>query len=316
MESLSGLTEGYLSVPIRANSGRPGGLSVVIVTYNSSPVLPGLLDSLAAGLEGIADHDVIVVDNASQDGSDELAQAHPVGAKVIRMGRNAGYSAGINAATSTIEPTRDVLVLNPDIRLHPGSVALLLRRLSDRSVGIVVPQILNEDGTIAKSIRREPSIATVWSDALLGGNRAARMGVGEMVDDPAFYKTGGNIEWATGAILLISSEARRRIGEWDESFFLYSEEVDYLRRARMAGLAVLYAPEARAVHIGGECATNAFLTALSTTNRIRYYRRLHGPVASAFFRLGVIVNETIRVPLGPQHRTALRAALVGQSNLA
>ncbi|MBP1862316.1 glycosyltransferase [Rhizobium herbae] len=279
------------------------------VAYNSASVLSGLLDSLRAGLEGIEHYEVIVVDNDSHDHSVDLALAHPIGARVIRTGRNGGYSAGINAATATIAPSADVLVLNPDIRLLPGSIRNLYAGLSSSSVGVVVPQVRGENGAVSKSIRREPSIMTAWTEALLGGTLAARMGLGEIVHNPALYKDGGPIEWATGAILLISAEARQMIGDWDESFFLYSEEVDYLQRVRAAGLEVLYAPKSQAVHIGGDYHSSDFLTALMTANRIEYHRRHHGALASALFRSGIIVGEAMRLAIGSGRRSALGAAL-------
>ncbi|WP_050980224.1 glycosyltransferase [Sinorhizobium sojae] len=282
---------------------------MIIVTYNSAEVLPGLLDSLLTGLKGVAGHEVIVVDNDSTDDSVELARTHPIGARIIEMGRNAGYAAGINAATATVMPATDVLVLNPDIRLHPGAAGRLSELLKDESVGVVAPQILGENGKVCHSLRREPSIRTVWSDALIGTKLAARIGLGEIVADPVLYEQGGPIEWATGAILAISARARLTVGDWDESFFLYSEEVDYLERVRRSGLSVLYDTNARAVHIGGAYHDNPHLSALMTANRIRYYRRHHGPTATMLFRLGIIVGETMRIMLGPGHRAALRAAL-------
>lgn len=284
-------------------------LAIVAVTYNSASVLPGLLDSLSAGLEGIEQYEVIIVDNDSHDQSVDLAIAHPIGATVIRTGRNGGYSAGINAATATIDVSADLLVLNPDIRLQPGSISRLYAGLSRSSIGVAVPQVRGEDGAVAKSIRREPSIATAWSDALLGGMLAARMGLGEMVDRDVLYRDGGRIEWATGAILLITASARAAIGDWDESFFLYSEEVDYLQRARAADLDVFYVPSSQAVHIGGDYQSSDFLTALMTTNRIKYYRRHHGALASALFRSGIVAGEAIRLAIGLGHRAALSAAL-------
>lgn len=284
-------------------------LAIVTVAYNSASVLSGLLDSLRAGLEGIAHYEVIVVDNDSHDHSVDLALAHPIGARVIRTGRNGGYSAGINAATATIGSSVDLLVLNPDIRLLPGSIARLYAGLSKSSVGVAVPQVRGEDGAVSKSIRREPSIMTAWSEALLGGTLAARMGLGEIVHDPALYKDGGAIEWATGAILLVSAQARQAIGDWDESFFLYSEEVDYLQRVRAAGLDVLYVPTSQAIHIGGDYHSSDFLTALMTANRIKYHRRHHGALASAIFRSGIVAGEVMRLAIGSGHRSALSAAL-------
>ncbi|WP_341486483.1 hypothetical protein [Pararhizobium sp. A13] len=119
--------------------------------------------------------------------------------------------------------------------------------------------------------------------------------------------TRGQIEWATGAILLVSATAREAVGDWVESFFLYSEEVDYLRRVRTAGLEVLYVPEALAIHIGGDYHSSPFLTALMTANRIKYHRRHHNTGVSALFRPDIIVGEDLAAGLG--HRSAFRAAL-------
>ena len=305
---MDGLPESS-SVLARDGTGNTGGVAVVVVTYNSARVLPGLLDSLPDGLAGVTRHEIIIVDNDSHDASVEIALAHPTRPRVIRMGRNAGYAAGINAATATIGPDVDVLILNPDVRVLPGSVRLLCRKLREPSVGIVVPQILHEDGSIALSLRREPSMKTAWSDALLGSTLAARIGTGEIVDDPALYERGGVVEWATGAALIVAARTRRIVGDWDESFFLYSEEVDYLERVRQSGLSINYLAQARFVHIGGEYHDNPFLSALMTKNRIRYYRRHHGRLSTALFRLSIIVGETMRFTLGPGHRAALKAAL-------
>jgi N-acetylglucosaminyl-diphospho-decaprenol L-rhamnosyltransferase len=291
------------------------GLSIVIVTYNSASVLPGLLDSLPAGLKGVKHFETIVVDNDSADNSVDTALAHAIRPRVIRMGRNVGYAAGINAGAATVPPDADLLILNPDVRLLPGAGSLLVDRLTDASVGVAVPRILAEDGTTRWSLRREPSIITAWTDAILGGSFAARIGTGEMIGDPDIYARDGLIEWATGAIVAVAARARGVVGDWDESFFLYMEEVDYLRRVRECGLSVAYVPQAQAIHIEGAYYENARLSALLSANRIRYHRRYHGPLSTAVFRLGVIMGEGMRAVRGPPrhrpgHRAALRAALV------
>ncbi len=286
------------------------GVSIIIVTYNSASVLPGLLDSLPAGLEGIKQFETIVVDNDSVDNSVDIALAHSIRPKIIRMGRNAGYAAAINAAAATVRPDADLLILNPDVRLLPGAASLLVDRLADSSVGVAVPRIVGEDGTTRLSLRREPSLMTAWTDAMLGGRLAASIGTGEIIDDPAIYDQRGLIEWATGAILAVAARARGAVGDWDESFFLYMEEVEYLRRVRECGFSVAYVPQAKAVHLEGDYSENPRLSALLCANRIRYHRRYHGPLSTAVFRLSIIVGEGIRAVRGPPgHRAAVRAAL-------
>jgi len=260
-------------------------------------------------MEGIENYEVVMADNSSSDDSIAVALDHPIGPRVLAIARNGGYAAGVNAASATVDDDADILVLNPDIRLRRGSVRRMRAALCNPSVGIVVPQMLHEDGTIAKSIRREPSLLSAWSEALIGGRLATRLGLGEMVDDQALYHVGGSIEWATGAAMLIAAPARRRLGDWDESFFLYSEEVDYFRRLRNAGFRAVYVPDAQVVHIGGDYQRSAFLSALLTTNRIGYFARHHSVAVSFIFRLGIALGELIRSPASSVHRASLKAAL-------
>ncbi|MCO6049126.1 glycosyltransferase family 2 protein [Mesorhizobium sp. RP14(2022)] len=292
-------------------AAQPAPLAVIIVTYNSGEVLPGLLDSLPLGINGVENVRVIVADNDSRDASPELAAFHFTKPELVRMGRNAGYATAINAAAELAGPESDLLVLNPDIRLMPGCARLLREALGDEGVGVTVPRIMHGDGTLAPSLRREPSILTAWSEALIGGKLARRLGVGEVIADSRLYQRRAAVKWATGAALMISAEARARVGDWDESFFLYSEEVDFMRRVRQSGLRIDFIPSAQATHIGGEAKTNPFLSSMLTANRIRDYGRRHGRFATEFFRLGVALGAALRAPLGRVHRASLRAALTG-----
>ncbi|MDK1374009.1 MULTISPECIES: glycosyltransferase family 2 protein [unclassified Sinorhizobium] len=293
------------------HEGRPAAtVSVVIVTYNSASVLPSLLDSLPEGLAGIERFEVIVVDNDSRDGSAELAEAHPLGPSVRRMGRNAGYAAAINVAAATVYQDSHILILNPDLRLCPGAVAPLVERAAMPSVGIAVPRNYGQDGKTDPTQRREPSILTAWAEAILGGKLAARLGWGEVISEPTRYECAGPVEWATGAALLVSARARRAVGGWDESFFLYSEEVDYQRRVRKAGFEIVYEPRSQVIHAGGESGTDPRLFALMTANKIRYYQRHHGPLQTALFRLAIAVGEAARSCRGSIHRAGLRSAVM------
>lgn len=284
-------------------------LAVVAVSYNSADQLPGMLDSLVQGLEGLDGCEVIIADNASADNSIAVARAHALSPTIVAMGRNAGYSAGINAAADIIAPDTDMLILNPDVRLLPGAARRLQERLQLPEVGAAVPRILHTDGTLALSLRREPSLLTVWSDAIVGSSLAARLGVGEIVGDTREYETGGAVEWATGAAIAVAARARSRVGRWDETFFLYSEEVDFMRRVRDDGLRVEMVPESQAIHIGGEYHRNRRLSYLMTANRIRYYRRYNGALPATLFRLAVLCGSAARCVLGPGHRAAFAAAL-------
>lgn len=304
-----------MAVPTQPNSTSPQGrsarpLAVVVVTYNSADTLGGLLDTMAIGLEGIEQWEIVVADNASSDRSSELAEGHPIGARVVRTGRNGGYSAGINAAIATVRDDADVLILNSDIRLSRGSVRRLVEPFGSNTVAVAVPRILHEDGSLYLSLRREPSVITAWADALLGSKLGSGLDLGECVCAPRHYDAPGAVDWASGAALAVSAEARAAIGSWDESFFLYSEEVDYQRRARRAGFTIAYVPQAEIVHFGGDYNANPRLYSILTTNRILDYARHHGAVATALFRLAVLTGEALRSLGGSTvHQAGVKAAM-------
>ncbi|MET3899000.1 N-acetylglucosaminyl-diphospho-decaprenol L-rhamnosyltransferase [Devosia sp. UYZn731] len=296
------------NIATRREHARP--LAVIVVTYNSADTLDGLLDTLAEGLRGIDDTEVVIADNASADGSVLKAQAHPIGARVVHTGWNGGYSVGINAALATIGEDADVLILNPDIRLSSGAAARLVAVLRQHNVGIAVPRILHEDGGLFHSLRREPSLQTAWADALLGTRLGSGIDRGECVCNSAQYAVPAVVDWASGAALAVSAEARARVGEWDETFFLYSEEVDYQRRIRMAGYRIAYVPQAEVVHIGGDYSRNERLYAILTANRIRDYARHHGTISTALFRAAVFSGEVLRSLRGSTvHRAGAAAAV-------
>jgi N-acetylglucosaminyl-diphospho-decaprenol L-rhamnosyltransferase len=284
-------------------------VAIVVVTYNSAEVLSEFLDSLPAGLAGIEKARIFVADNASTDASVDIALGHPARPSVIAMGRNAGYAAAINAAAAFADPNDILIVFNPDMRLMPGSIRKLVDGLIRTDAGVAVPRLLWPDGSLCHSIRREPSNISAFAEALLGGNLAARLDLAEEVRDPKLYETGGPIDWASGAAVAVSPEVRARVGDWDESYFLYSEEVDYLRKVRDAGFKVIYVPESVMIHVGGDYHSNPRLSALMAANRIRYFERHHGAFAALFYRFAICLSAAIRASTGRAARAMFWASL-------
>jgi GT2 family glycosyltransferase len=284
---------------------------LAVVTYNSAGVLPGLLDGLQAACEGVA-WELVVADNASGDGSLDLVNRRAPGARTVPMGRNAGYAAGVNAAAAVPGEWRALLVLNPDVRLEPGAVARLLAALDLPGTGIAVPRLSGEDGRVAPTLRRGPTLLRAAGEALLGGTRAGRVpALGELVVDPASYDRPGTFDWASGAAMCVSRDCLEATGAWDETFLLYSEETEFALRARDAGFALRYEPSARGVHLGGEAHVSPGLWSLLTTNRVRLYARRHGPIATALFWAAVTAGEGLRALGGRRaSRVALAALLL------
>jgi N-acetylglucosaminyl-diphospho-decaprenol L-rhamnosyltransferase len=291
-------------------------VAIVVVTYNSAPLLPRLLSSLEAATEGLASYELIVVDNASDDDSLGVARTLAPDATLVDLGANLGYAAGFNAGCAAARPYDAVLVANPDMCLHPGSVTRLAAELSDARVGIAVPRVESETGDLVRSLRREPTVGRAFGEAVLGGRIAGHIpALGEVVQARRTYDQPGPADWACGAAMLISKDCLANVGAWDESFFLYSEETDFALRARDAGYSLQYVPDALVEHKGGDAHVSPHLWTILTRNRVTLFARRHGRVRSSLFRAGVTLNELLRSATGSStHRAALRALLSSDEN--
>jgi GT2 family glycosyltransferase len=294
---------------------RTEAVAVVVVTYHSEPLLADLVASFGAGLAGLRWH-LTVADNDSRDGTVTALRRLAPAATVVEMGGNRGYAAGINAAVAAAPPHTAVLVLNPDVRLGPGCVPELLRALRQPGTGIAVPRLVDGEGTLIPTMRREPSLLRIVGDALLGAGRAGRYAaLGEVVTDQRRYTAPATTDWAEGSTLLISRDCWQACAPWDESFFLYSEETDFALRARDAGFATRFVPTARAVHLEGDSRRSPGLWTLLTVNRVRLYRRRHGPVATAAFWAALVLRELSRAVIGRRPSQAAVRALVNPRRL-
>ncbi|MBT8160338.1 MULTISPECIES: WecB/TagA/CpsF family glycosyltransferase [Arthrobacter] len=287
--------------------GQPADVAVLVVTYNNAQDVDLLIESLRAEA---ADQwlRVIVADNGSSDGTLEALARH---GDVISFatGGNLGYSGGINAAQQHCGDVNYLLVANPDLVIERGSVAALIRRQRNSKAGIVVPALLDEDGSIYPSLRREPSLTRAWADAVLGSHLPGRPAwLSEIDYDRESYQHAHPVEWATGAAMLIEAHLAEEIGPWDERFFLYSEETDLFRRARKAGARDWFEPAARMRHRRGGSGSSSALTALMAVNRVRYAEKHHRPASAAGFRGAAVLSEALR-SYQHDHRPALRALL-------
>lgn len=284
-------------------------VTVIVVTYNSADVIPGFIEGLRRSTADL-DWRLVVVDNASGDGSAEIAQRLAPEAVVLRQPDNSGYAAGINAGLRESSPG-PVLLLNPDITLQAEALNSLLEALKHSGAGIVVPQLRDSSGRLLYSLRREPSIRRVLGEAILGGDRAGRYDAwGEVVTVPERYASVGTADWATGACMLVSPECVHAVGSWDERYFLYSEETDFVLRARDAGFVLRYEPAAIAEHVGGEAHTSPRLFALLTVNRWRLYRERHSAIAASAFWAALVLDALPRALLGRRTSRASLAALL------
>ena len=281
-------------------------VAVIVVTFNSAAYVDRLLDSLDSALRHLRAR-VVIVDNHSADDTVARVRSHEH-PEIVEQPNNLGYAAAINVGLERTHEAPAVLVLNPDLTLDASTIGRLLAASRDRDVGVVVPQMRTPDGAIFRSLRREPSVGRAFGPAVMGGRVAGRFPrLSETVADDASYLERRDVDWATGAAMLVTRECADATGLWDESFFLYSEETDFAERARRAGFRILYEPSAMVTHIGGEGTTSPRLRAMMALNSIRYFRRRHGPLSSTAFYAAVLWNEVTRAVLG--NKAARTAAL-------
>jgi exopolysaccharide biosynthesis WecB/TagA/CpsF family protein len=274
------------------DADEPAEVTVLIVTHNSAAMLPDLLADLRRE-SGPLRLRAVVVDNASTDGTlDAIADQRDV---ITVAAPNLGYAGGINAGMQHARESRAVLVLNPDLRIEDGTLLALWRRLWQPGVGVAVPRILDDDGATSASLRFEPGLLRGIGDALLGRRLPGRpTWLTEMDYNEESYQHPHPVEWATGACLMIRRDVADQVGAWDERYFLYSEEIDYLQRVRTTGRSVWYEPTAQVRHSGGGSGTSPELAALLAVNRVRYAAAHHGQAYAAGTRVVAATAELLR----------------------
>jgi GT2 family glycosyltransferase len=224
--------------------------AVVIVNYNAGP----LLINAARAAQRAGASEIVVVDNASTDGSVEALLAADIGPvlAVIRNAANLGFAAGCNiGATASKAPL--VLFLNPDCSLEPTALHKMATALmADDHIGMVGPLLLNPDSTEQRGGRRR--IPTPLS-GFTHGFGLSRMAPA-LFDD--FNQTGDAlpagptpVEAISGSCMMVRRTAAAAVGPWDEGYFLHGEDLDYCLRFSRAGFAIIFVPDAIATHVRG-----------------------------------------------------------------
>jgi N-acetylglucosaminyl-diphospho-decaprenol L-rhamnosyltransferase len=229
---------------------RPSDLAVVVVNYNAGEHLLNCLSSLfTAG--GDATLEVVVVDNASADGSVERAEGEHSTVRFIRNPDNRGFSAGVNqGVAATTAPF--VFLLNPDAEITSGTVSGLVKIAEDRPrVAAVGPLIRNPDDTVYSSGRKFPTIMEGLGHAFFEPfwpnnpfSRSYKLAEWDRSNER-------EVDWVSMACMLLRRSALQDVGLLDEHFFLYAEELDLCTRLKAAGWKVLFTPEVEVVHEGG-----------------------------------------------------------------
>ena len=245
-------------------------VGVVVINHNVGPALVDCLRSVV-GQAG----DLVLIDNASVDGSTDAAAAAFPAIRVIRNERNTGFSAAANQGVRTVEGD-PVVLLNPDATAAPGSVAALAAALAANPRAAVVGGLVrNPDGTVQPTKRAFPSLWHATLHGLVGVVWPNNPGTRAYTLADAAFDAPRRVDWVAMTAVAIRREAFDDIGGFDERFFFFVEDVDLCRRLADAGWEVWFEPRAEFVHIWGGSWTQRPLRflALHQLNLYRYFRK-------------------------------------------
>lgn len=250
-------------------------LSIIVVTYNSRRHVRDCLESIQRASEGI-DHEVIVVDNASQDGTPDIIRNEFPKASLIANPENLGFAPGNNQGI-TQSQGRYILLLNPDTLVLPKTLATLLNEMKHSpETGLLGCRLLDVDRRLQQSFGFEVSF---W-------NEVVRKIFFNLYENHRFPPVGWvlrslhsrkrEVDWVKGACMLSRRQALLDAKLMDETFFMYLEDADLCHRIRQLGWQVRYTPEAEVIHFGGgSVRSNAERSALEYRRSQLHYFKKH-----------------------------------------
>jgi len=249
-------------------------LSIVIVSYNAKQHLVACLASLQSHPLA-ASHEIIVVDNASADGSADAAAGFK-GVRVVRLEKNVGFAAGNNAGIRVSSGT-NLLLLNNDTTVPANAIDGMLDRLRrEPDVAVIGPRLIDGQGRAELSFGPMITPLNEW--------RQSRLIRGLADNDPAVVsqveamtRVEQRPDWVTGACLLVRRTDAEAVGLLDERFFMYTEDVDFCASIRARGRQVLFVPSIEVVHLRGRSAATAFSATRHAYERshLAFYSKHH-----------------------------------------
>ena len=216
-------------------------VSVIIVTYRSEKHIKPLLDSLKKG-QGNLKLETIIVDNYGQDDTLKIAKTHPLQPLTFQSVTNQGFSRGVNQALKHAHG-RYIFLLNPDCRLVGNCLPTLIEFADKKPcLGAIAPHLVFPDGKSQPSVMNLPSIWGAFREYFLGIQGAFNKYLPQSIS---------RVEVAVMAALLIPQKVIKEIGNLDERFFLYYEDIEFCRRLKKNKLPIYYLPRVKIKHVHG-----------------------------------------------------------------
>ncbi len=274
-------------------------LSVILVNWNAGSRLLSTLAALDQALAAIPESEVVLIDNASSDGSARTAAQQFPQVKVVYNPTNLGFGAANNIGFTRAQG-RYILLVNPDLRMEAAALEAMLDFMEAHpQAGICGPRILESDGaTISPWCgRHAPRPRDVFFEysflyRLFPHNRFfARYVMGDWD-----HASDREVEALTGACMLVRREVITQTGGFDEQFFMYGEDLDWCRRIRLARWQIWFVAEAEVIHIGGHSTqqTSDHGARWGMESHLRYFRKWGNSVEVFKLRLALSVGCAIR----------------------
>ena len=250
-------------------------LAIIIVSYNTRADLEACLACLADH-PPVTPHEIVVVDNASSDGSPAAARARWPNITVLDAGDNLGFARATNLGIRA-SASRLLLLLNSDTLPPPGAIDRLVEILLPRAdVAVVGPRLVDGHGALELSFGSMISpFAELWQKCLVRGHARALPLLAPLAERRA--RTERLVDWVSGACLLVRRADADAAGLLDERFFLYGEDVDFCAAVRGLGRHVLFTPAVEVVHHRGRSGRSAPASATAAYRRsqLAFYRKHH-----------------------------------------
>jgi N-acetylglucosaminyl-diphospho-decaprenol L-rhamnosyltransferase len=276
-------------------------LSIIIVNWNVATLLAACLDSILAGPVTVGETptgnkisvEIIVVDSGSTDGSVAMLRERYPQVTVLAQPENVAFTRGNNIGLRAARG-HYLLLLNPDTEVIDDALPQILTYLkTNPDVGIVGPHTLNSDGTTQSTRRRFPTMMTAFFESTWLQRFAPKS-----LLDAYYYRdkpdvdSTYDVDWVQGSAMMLRRAVYEQIGGMDEGYVMYSEELDWCKRAKDAGWRVVFVGAARIVHHGGKSTEQVVARShiLFQQSKLRYFRKYHGALASTVLRAFLLLN--------------------------
>ena len=268
-------------------------ISIIILNWNTRDLLAQCLDSIEQH-KGEFQLEILVVDNASTDGSQAMLKEKYPQIQLIINSQNVGFAKGNNQAMQVAQGDY-FLLWNSDAFAIPGAMqSLLYLAEKEPKAGIVGAQLRNADNSFQASYSPFPN---QWREFLI------LTGLGRAFLDPAYPSLGPEeekgpqiVDYVEGACLLVRRQAFQEVGGLDEGYFMYAEEVDWCYRMAKHGWQVWYQPEAKIIHLGGASSAGrrTHREADLYRSRIRFFRKHYGGHSAQFLKIQIYTSTALK----------------------